>query len=212
MTPGVRMGPYWGMGKTHGVLAALMLATAVGAGLFFGLWRPAPPGVVPAAGGSVVTLAPAPSVGTALAGENWIVVHVAGRVLHPGLVRVEASARVGDAIRAAGGALADARLGEINLAAPVSDGGRLVVPGPGAGPVRGEAWNGSGPDFSDRVSLNRAGPHELERVPGLGPVLAERIVAHRENNGPYREVEDLLDVSGIGEKKLAELREHVVLP
>lgn len=193
----------------------MMMATAVGAGLFFGLWRPGAPEVMAPPEAGVVSLAPTEVEGRVEAPEEWIVVHVAGRVVHPGLVRVEASARVGDVIRAAGGALADARLGEINLAAPVSDGGQVVVPGPGNGRVgtdNGAGGKGTRTASSGRVNLNRATAHELERVPGLGPVLAERIVDHRERNGPFREVEDLLDVSGIGEKKLAGLREYVDLP
>lgn len=140
-----------------------------------------------------------------------IVVHVSGRVSRPGLVRVDRSARVGDVIVAAGGALSGARLGEINLAAPVADGSQVVVPGPGTG-TRIDGWNGEGSQDRDRVSVNQATSRELEAVPGLGPVLADRIIAYREAGGPFREVEDLLDVAGIGEKKLAALREHIVVP
>ena len=184
-----------------------MLVTAVGAGVFFGMWRPRPPEVAPAPETGMVWLAP---VEVGEAPDDWVVVHVSGRVLRPGLVRVDASARVGDVIVAAGGALSDARLEEINLAAPVMDGAQVVVPGPRARLGMGNSTNGGG--SSKRVSLNQASPAQLEDIPGVGPVLAQRIVDFRESKGPFREVEDLLDVSGIGEKKLAELREYVVLP
>lgn len=189
-----------------------MLVTAIGAGVFFGLWRPQPPGVAPVSGTGVVSLAPGDGGRGEDVGETEIVVHVSGMVLRPGLVRVGASARVGDVIMAAGGALADARLDGINLAAPVTDGVQVVVPGPGTRVDTQNAGGGSSGGSSDRVSLNRASADQLEEIPGVGPVLARRIVHHRQANGPFHEVEDLLDVSGIGEGKLAELRRHVAVP
>lgn len=188
-----------------------MLVIAVGAGVFFGLWRPQPPGVATTPEPGVVVPVPGNREEVRDAGEEAIVVHVSGRVLHPGLVRVSASARVGDVIMAAGGALPDARLDEINLAAPVLDGFQVVVPGPRAGPGAENAWerSSSGPPG---VSLNRADVDQLEEIPGVGPVLAQRIAEYRRANGPFLEVEDLLGVSGIGEGKLAEIRGHVLLP
>lgn len=187
----------------------MMLIVAVGSGMFFGLWRPQAPETIARV---EADLTPASIPEDADEREEWIVVHVSGRVAYPGLVRVGAHARVGEVIEAAGGALGDARLGEINLAAPVSDGGQVMVPGPGTGVRSGDVGAGIGEVASSKVNLNRATARELEEVPGLGPVLARRIVDHRRGAGPFREVEDLLEVSGIGEKKLAGLREHVVLP
>lgn len=188
----------------------MLLGTAVGAGMFFGLWQPRPPETV-RIGDSVVTAGPATSPLSEVS-PRWIVVHVAGEVTHPGLVRVEDPARVGDVIRAAGGARADALLGAINLAAPVTDGSRVVVPGPesaGQGATGPESFaEGLAPG---PVSLNRASGPELEAIPGLGPVLAARILNHRDTHGPFRQVEDLLDVPGIGERKLAGIREYLVL-
>ena len=191
-----------------------MLATAVGAGVFFGLWRPQPAGMAPVPDGVqvVVSVAPGEEGRGEDVGGTEIVVHVSGRVLRPGLVRVSASARVGDVIIAAGGALADARLDDINLAAPVSDGVQVVVPGPRTRADAQNAWSGSSGGSSGVVNLNRASADRLEEIPGVGPVLADRIVHHRQANGPFLEVEDLLDVSGIGEGKLAELRRHVAVP
>jgi competence protein ComEA len=133
-------------------------------------------------------------------------VHVSGAVLVPGMIEVPSGSRVADAVAAAGGALPDADLTMLNLAAPVGDGQHLVVPVAGAG-------NGAaGSSADDRVRINTAGVADLERLPGVGPVLAERIVRHREAYGPFGAVEDLLDVPGIGEAKLAALRESVRLP
>jgi competence protein ComEA len=128
---------------------------------------------------------------------------------------------VADAVAAAGGVDRSADVTAINLAAPLADGDQVVVPeavGSGAGGpavggtpsvgVGGSSAEGSG----DEVALNRAGPAELETLPGVGPVLAQRIIAHRQVNGPFQAVEDLLDVPGIGEATLAGFRDLVVVP
>lgn len=137
--------------------------------------------------------------------EAAIVVHVSGSVERPGLVRLPPDGRVADAVAAAGGATADADLARLNLAAPVGDGQQIVVPEIGAGPVPASTEDG-------QVRINQATALELESLPGVGPVLAERIVAHRDKVGGFQVVEDLLDVPGIGEAKLASLRDLVVVP
>jgi len=139
--------------------------------------------------------------------EAMVTVHVSGAVARPGLVRVEEGARVADAVVAAGGALPEADLGAVNLAARVADGQRLAVPA-------SSAAGGSAPREPDRgtVAVNSASASELESLPGVGPVLAERIVEHRERHGAFAVVEDLLDVPGIGEAKLAALRDAVQVP
>ncbi len=134
-------------------------------------------------------------------------VHVSGEVVRPGLVGVPSGGRVADAIRAAGGALPSADLAGLNLAASVRDGEQLVVPS-----VDAPAQAGSDETHGGPISLNRATPEELMALPGVGPVLAERIVAHRESIGGFSAVEDLLDVSGIGERTLAELRPLIQVP
>ncbi|MEE8488792.1 MAG: ComEA family DNA-binding protein [Acidimicrobiia bacterium] len=130
-------------------------------------------------------------------------VHVAGWVVSPGVVRVAPASIVADAIEAAGGFRPGALVDRINLAAPLRSGDQIVVPGPGALVESSEG----GP-----LALNRASANDLEGLPGVGPVLAERIVAYREQNGPFTEVEDLLQVGGIGEAKLASIRDLVRIP
>lgn len=132
-----------------------------------------------------------------------VTVHVAGAVLRPGLVSVPAPARVADVVVAAGGADPSADLGAMNLAAGVADGDRIHVP------EKGDPEVPSGEDEGGGVDLNRATVAELQSLPGIGPVIAARIVAHRDDNGPFASVEDLLDVPGIGETRLAELRSTV---
>lgn len=139
--------------------------------------------------------------------EPAIVVHVAGWVAEPGLVTLRAGSRVGDAVRAAGGVRPGASLHAVNLAQPVTDGQQVVVPGPDA--------VGDGPAASadaGLIHLNTAAAEDLEQLPGVGPVLAERIVAHRDARGGFEQIEDLLEVSGIGEAKLADLRDVVTVP
>jgi competence protein ComEA len=137
------------------------------------------------------------------ADETVITVHVAGAVRQPGLVQVVKPARVADAIASAGGALPDADLDQVNLAAALVDGQQLVVPST-SDPA------GSGTD--DRVRVNLADAVELQQLPGVGPVLAQRILDYRDEHGPFLVVEDLLDVPGIGEAKLAAMRETVLVP
>ena len=130
-------------------------------------------------------------------------VHVAGLVANPGVVTVAEDAIVADAIAAAGGLLASADPTAVNLAAPISTGQQIVVPGQGGDGDRGAtASNGL-------ISLNQASESELQDLPGVGPVLAGRIVAYRDSDGPFQAVEDLLQVPGIGEAKLASIRDLV---
>jgi competence protein ComEA len=137
-----------------------------------------------------------------------ITVHVTGWVMNPGLVALPEGSRVADAVAGAGGLRPGADTTNVNLASVLADGEQVVIPGPGAEPAReGEPDPGDG-----LVHLNRATAAELETLPGVGPVLAERIVQYREEHGPFRTVEDLLDVPGIGEAKLASLREQVKVP
>ncbi len=145
-------------------------------------------------------------------------VHVAGAVAHPGLVRVQSGARIADAIAAAGGGLPDADLDRLNLAAKVVDGQRIAVTKIGApatsAPVDGAATGtdpptgGSAPgaSASGPVDLNTATETQLETLPGIGPSFAAAIIRERERRGGFTSVDQLRDVRGIGEKRFAELK------
>ena len=176
------------------ILVAVALALALGGGAWYGnRHQPVPP---PAAGGGVVTTLAA----------DILVVHVSGAVRRPGLVTLAPGSRIADAVSGAGGATSEAELGGLNLAATVRDGDQITVPGPGEG---GTVSADSSTTFID---LNRASASDLEQLPGVGPVLAARIVAFREQNGPFGEIEGLLDVDGIGEAKLAAMRDQIAPP
>ena len=113
-------------------------------------------------------------------------------------------ARAQDAVKAAGGATKRAVLEGLNLAAPVADGEQVVVP------VKGQATHAaSSPSKPAIVSLNRADVAALDTLPGVGPATAQRIVAWRDEHGPFGTVEDLLDVPGIGESKLGAMRDLI---
>lgn len=164
------------------------------------------PAPVPGAGSSVPAHLPVGPPPVVPADVATITVHVAGAVMHPGLISVADDARVADAIAAAGGATGGADLGAINLAAPITDGTQLVVPAVGGVSVAGAATAADGP-----IDLNQAGVEDLVRLDGVGEVLARRIVAHRDAHGPFGTIEDLLDVAGIGEGKLAAIREGAIV-
>jgi competence protein ComEA len=173
-------------------IGVLVVGAAV-AGIWFSLDRPEPTPLLPMTAGPVVS-------------GGSITVHVAGEVRVPGLVEIPTGARIADAVAAAGGASRAADLTGLNLAAPLRDGEQIVVPSLDGAGAAGVAVD------DGKVRVNRATAAELEALPGVGPVLAARIHAYREEHGPFAGVDDLLDVPGIGEGKLAALRDFVILP
>lgn len=135
-----------------------------------------------------------------------ILVHVLGAVATPGLYELQEGDRVVDAIALAGGLADGADPAGVNLARPLSDGEQLVVPLEGAAPVPGVSVGGDG-----KVNINTADAATLDTLPRVGPAMAERIIAWREANGGFSSIEDLLDVSGIGEATLDGMRDLVAL-
>ncbi len=139
-----------------------------------------------------------------------VVLHVHGAVSEPGIVELPLGSRVVDAIAAARGPTDEADLGAVNLARIVADGEQLYVPRLGEVPAP-TAGGGSGPDAQGRVNINTADAAALETLAGVGPALASRIIAWREQNGPFRSVEELTAVSGIGPKTLDGMRDQVTV-
>jgi len=154
-------------------------------------------------GGSPPVMA---STAPATATTAEIVVDVGGRVRHPGLVTLPTGSRVADAIAAAGGPLRPADLARINLAARVSDGQLLLIGVPGASAESSGASGGGGP-----VDLNSATVDQLDALPGVGPVLAQRIVDWRQAHGGFRTIDDLQQVPGIGPRKFSDLKALVAV-
>ena len=148
-----------------------------------------------------------------------IVVHVAGEVKNPGVYTLSNSARMIDAVLAAGGATARADLEVINLATPLMDSSQIYVPAKGAAerPVFARPQPGmngvqstqSPSDSGGVVNINRASVTELDALPGVGPSTAQAIVDYRTTNGPFGSPEDLLNVKGIGPAKFEAMRKLV---
>ena len=132
-------------------------------------------------------------------------VHVSGAVAHPGVYSLPRGSIVQQAIEAAGGSLAEADLDHVNLAASLDDGQQVRVPFQAQPPVDG-ATAAPDPPTAGLVNINTATAPELELLPGIGPSLAQGIVAYREAHGLFSEIEDLLDVPGIGPAKLEQIR------
>jgi len=145
------------------------------------------------------------------AAAKLLVVDVAGAVRRPGLYNLRAGSRINDAIAAAGGPTAKAQLAAVNLAAPVADGEQIVVPGRGAGGVAAAASSpAAGSSPSAPLDLNTATLEQLDSLPGIGPVTAQKIIDYRQAHGAFHSVAELEGVPGIGEGRLAQLKGLVI--
>jgi competence protein ComEA len=192
-------------GELIGVVAVAAV-TVLGAGLWYLRSLPAP--VEVRDGGAPV--ARNASAGSPSATPVPILVDVAGWVRHPGVYELASGQRVVDAIRAAGGARPGALLESLNLAAPLADGIQILVPKQGVAPAAVPGSAGAS-TAGALVNVNTATAAELEALPGIGEVIAQAIVDYRTQNGPFGTVDELLDVSGIGDATLANIRDLVTV-
>jgi competence protein ComEA len=138
--------------------------------------------------------------------SSRLVIHVAGAVRRPGVYRLAAGSRVIDAVRRAGGARRHADLAALNLAAKLEDGRQVLVPLRGAAPPGG---GGAAPAPGQPLDLNTASAEQLDQLDGIGPGMAAAILKYRDQHDGFGSVEELGEVPGIGEKRLASLREQV---
>lgn len=139
-----------------------------------------------------------------------LVIDVAGAVRHAGLYRLRSGSRIDDAIAAAGGPTAKAQLDSVNLAAPVADGEQIVVPGRGAAGLAAASPPAAGSSPSAPLDLNSATLEQLEGLPGIGPVTAQKILDYRQAHGAFHAVAELEGVSGIGPAHMAQLKGLVI--
>jgi competence protein ComEA len=187
------------------VLASLLLAALAVAGP-----RLARTGAAATPDVAAAPLEPVSSVPS----RRALVVHVVGAVRRPGLFRLPEGARVADAVARAGGATRRADLAALNLAAPLVDGTQVLVPrravsATDASPAAAEAGAGGGVAAGSKLSLSSATAEELDELPGVGPVTAQKIIDHRTEHGPFASVDDLDAVPGVGPARLEQLRDLV---
>jgi competence protein ComEA len=196
--PKLRFGP-WNRATWRGLIALLATVFLI-AGWWWWSGRPSAvieaPAVI-AEGLDVAGLEPAVA--------DTVVVHVVGAVRTPGLVELPAGSRVADAVEAAGGVRNDKALASVNLARTLLDGEQVVLDPKGAPAPGGSASAGG------LLSINQASASEFEALPGIGPVLAQRIVDWRTTNGSFRSIDDLNEVSGIGDSIMKQIRSLVRL-
>ena len=195
----------------------LAAAAVASVGLLWVLARPvAGPPAAPGVHDPAAAASASPGSGPLGVTDAEVIVHVAGAVARPGVYTMPGGSRVGDAVQEAGGPLRKAVLDGLNLARPLTDGEQVVVPdrGSAAAPAAGGAPASpgvAGAPAAPTVSLNQATVADLEALPGIGPVLAERIISHRDSIGGFKEVGELRDVPGIGEKTFQSLAPLVSL-
>lgn len=149
-----------------------------------------------------------PRAGDVKAPPEEATVYVSGAVNHPGIVRLESGKRLADALDAAGGAAPGADLGKLNLAQPLKDGQQIAVPllARTGGGVQVSAASADG-----LININSADKTQLDKLPGIGPAMAEKIIEYRETHGAYQKPEDLKKVKGIGEAKFNKLKDKITL-
>jgi competence protein ComEA len=203
------------------VAAALLACVAVAAGVawFRAGTTPSSAAVPPSSSPVGTNRSFADASTTTSRAAPVVVVHVVGAVRRGGVVRVRAGSRVVDAIAAAGGATPDADLTRVNLASLLVDGSRIAVPrlgapAPALDPAAVSAvpsGGGSEPASGALLNLNSATAQQLDTLPGVGPATAAAIIKDRVAHGPFRSVNDLGRVRGIGDAKLEQLRDLVTV-
>ncbi|MGH3936844.1 MAG: ComEA family DNA-binding protein [Pseudonocardiaceae bacterium] len=198
----------WEPGRP-GALALSLVAALAAVIAAVGVWRERPV-PEPAPDLPLITAAAAPASSAPPPTVPEVVVSVAGRVARPGLVRLPDGTRVADALAAAGGALPGTDLMGLNIARRLSDGEQLLV---GVAPPPGQPMDGAAPGTpsgtSRKIDLNTATLEQLDVLPGVGPVTAQRILDWRAAHGRFTSVNQLREVTGIGQARLAQLKDLV---
>ena len=185
------------------VLGAAIVACIVGAGVLVMRDSRSPDGIE-------ITLPTRTPVVAETRPPAQIMVYVSGEVIRPGVYRLDSEHRIADALNAAGGPTTDADLDRINLAMRLNDEDQIHVPAVGSSsPVTAGSAGSDPTTTSGKVNLNTANVGELETLPGIGSVRAEAIVEHRATHGPFERIDDLVEVSGIGDGILGSIR-HLI--
>jgi competence protein ComEA len=197
--------------RQRGYLIMLLISLISVALITFAARRPAP--------GMVAILPPAPTQATADPTPARLTVYVSGAVMRPNVYVLPIDSRVADAVKAAGGLATDSLEGGINLAQRIVDGQQIHVPRQGEEPatpvvntIRGQpvsAQSGDRTATSHLVNINTASASELEALPGIGAVLAGRIVAYRQTHGRFESAEQIVEVAGIGDVTFGKIQDLI---
>jgi len=183
----------------------VLITIAVAAGVLLTWWLLSERPRTSAPGPVSLTADTSPSASASPSGE--LVIDVVGKVRRPGIVTLPAGSRVHNAVAEAGGLRGKVDASTLNMARVLTDGEQILV---GVEPVAGPSAAGTAASGgSARISLGTATLEQLDTLPGIGPVTAQAIIDHRTEHGPFTSVDDLLDVKGIGEKTLADIRDQV---
>lgn len=189
-------------------ILVLAVTLAVLAGLYYLLRRPEPRAI------AFNTPAPRPTPT-----PPQLMVDVRGAVAKPGLYGLPKGSRAQDALTAAGGTTAEANLDRVNLAKLLTDGDQVLVPTRTAQSSRVTSPTGAdgpvvatGPTATPgKININTASTSELDTLPGIGPTIAQRIVDYRKTNGPFKRIEDLKNVAGIGDKSFEQIKDLIII-
>lgn len=149
--------------------------------------------------------------------DEQIVIHIAGQVVNPGIVKLKDGARIVEAIEAAGGITADANLEKINLAYILEDGMKVYIPSINdeeennyvTTSSNGISSNSSSSKQNLKININTASVEDFEQIPGIGSSIASRIVEYRKENGKFATIEDIKNVSGIGDSKFNNIKNYI---
>lgn len=197
--------------KVIGMALVIVAVVAFCGGNLYQEWRAEGEGLTLVKEEAVAGEEAAASASEETAASGEVVVHVAGAVSAPGVYTLPADSRVDDAVRAAG-ATADADLSQLNLAQKLADGQKITVPAAGETPA--PADNAAPSDSGQSgalININTATREELETLPSIGEVRAQAIIAYREEHGGFRTTDELMEVSGIGEKIFADISPHITV-
>lgn len=183
------------------LLVIIILAVLILAGSFYSFWQK---NSVSETASSYLS----PSSQAAADEGNLIVIYVNGAVNYPGVFKIKSGSRMIDAINQAGGLATGADCSNLNLAQEVRDGMQIKVP---AQVITQQVHNDNSNKQAGKININTAGKNELDKLSGIGPSLAEKIIEYRNNNGPFKEVSDLKKVGGIGEAKFNRIKDKISL-
>lgn len=188
--------------RYRGIVFVALIAAVIAGLVLFQILRPKPSPIIL----KPPTPLPSPEVTPT---PRPLRVYVSGAVHQPDVYPLPPDSIVKDALLAAGGATDDADLDRINLALPVADGQHVYVPRLGEAdlPVQPPS---SQPASGGKVNINTADAATLETLPGIGPAIAQRIIDYRQANGPFAKIEDIKDVSGIGDGILSKIQDLIV--